>query len=135
MNSNAEISKAEIKSMNEPSIKNRGGAPAGNANAVKHGFYSRTFRQAESKDLDGDMLGELQDEIALMRVLILRAAEFVKDNPQLSLAENLITLRGVTQAVTCLMAIYRTQKVVFKNGMTPMQEALELLRAIPVEED
>jgi len=51
--------------------RSRGGQP-GNANAVKHGFYSRKFRDLESQDLETALRDGLGDEIALMRVMIRR---------------------------------------------------------------
>ncbi len=118
----------------ESEIKNKGGAPRGNTNAVKHGFYSHSFRRAESKNLETGITGKFEDEIALMRILILRAADKIKDNSDLSLEEYLSALPGVTQAVACLTGVYRTQKVVFE-GVNSIEEALEQLRSIPPEED
>jgi hypothetical protein len=50
----------------------RGGQP-GNTNALKHGFYSRRFRDIEFSDLDVITVADLQNEIAMMRVLSLVA--------------------------------------------------------------
>ena len=36
-----------------PSTRPRGGAPSGNTNALKHGFYARAFKPAEQSDLAG----------------------------------------------------------------------------------
>jgi len=47
--------------------KRRGGQP-GNVNAVKHGFYSRRFRELEAEDLDAALQNGLGDEIDMMRV-------------------------------------------------------------------
>ena len=49
-----------------PSRK-RGGQP-GNTNALKHGFYSRLFRQGEVTDLEEYEINGLNDEIAMLRV-------------------------------------------------------------------
>jgi hypothetical protein len=119
----------------ESKMPNKGGAPLGNKNALKHGFYAHSFHRTESRNLDTDILGQFEDEIALMRVLILRTAESIKDNPQLSLMEYLTALRGVTHAVACLAAVYRTQKSVYNNGMTTIEQAMEELANLPVEED
>ncbi len=116
-------------------LKNKGGAPVGNNNALKHGFYAHSFHRSESKNFDSDILGQFEDEIALMRILILRTAESIKDNPQLSLMEYLIALRGVTHAVACLTSIYRTQKAVYNNGQTTIEQAMEELSKIPPDLD
>ncbi len=40
------------------------GAPRGNRNALKHGFYARTFPSSEVKDLETYPFQGLQDAIA-----------------------------------------------------------------------
>lgn len=59
--------------MEEP-VKRNSGAPRGNRNAVKHGFYSREFNKAERKQylLASDMEG-ITEEIALLRYKIKKA--------------------------------------------------------------
>jgi hypothetical protein len=44
------------------------GAPPGNLNALKHGFYSRAFKTLELGDLDAALGQGLADEIAMLRV-------------------------------------------------------------------
>ncbi len=51
------------------------GAQAGNTNAVKHGLYSRCFRQEELADPGQMTAAGLQGEIAVLRALILRLFE------------------------------------------------------------
>ncbi len=36
---------------NTPSSKNKGGAPLGNTNALKHGYYSRVFREKRKQQI------------------------------------------------------------------------------------
>jgi hypothetical protein len=53
-------------------------APKGNTNALKHGFYSRRFKQQEIYDLDmlsGTDLPNLTSELDLLRVALLRTFE------------------------------------------------------------
>jgi len=49
-------------------------APKGNHNALKHGFYSRAFRQVDLNDLESIEEG-LKSEIAMMRVATRRVFE------------------------------------------------------------
>ena len=54
------------------------GAPKGNLNALKHGFYSRRFRQQDIRDLDelsASQLPSLSSELALLRVALARTFE------------------------------------------------------------
>jgi hypothetical protein len=60
-----------------------GGAPKGNQNALKHGFYARSLSDQESADLVGLMAsGELDDELAMTRVLIRRVWDRINDPKQ-----------------------------------------------------
>ena len=59
----------------EETPKKSPGAPKGNTNALKHGFYSRSFRAVEQTELNEFDPASLQNEIELMRVFILRTAE------------------------------------------------------------
>ncbi len=59
--------------------KNRGGAPRGNHNARKHGFYSRTLNETQKEQLEEAREVEgIDDEIAIMRVKLLN---LITDNP------------------------------------------------------
>lgn len=53
------------------------GAPVGNLNALKHGFYSRAFLHKELADLDEDNSG-LEAEVKLTRVALRRVAELMQ---------------------------------------------------------
>jgi hypothetical protein len=59
-----------------PSSRRRGGAPRGNTNALKHGFYSRRFRKSEADDLEQTSFTGLRDEIAMLRVCLRRIVEW-----------------------------------------------------------
>jgi hypothetical protein len=76
-------------------MPNPRGAPKGNLNALKHGFYSRLFRPAEIGDLSADPGTSLEHEITLLRVMIRRTME---------LAEGINDLRDATQVLDALGA-------------------------------
>jgi hypothetical protein len=66
----------------QPPISRGPGAPKGNLNALKHGFYSRQLTAADLADLaEIDDQFDLQDEAGLMRVYIRRLIERA-GNPQ-----------------------------------------------------
>jgi hypothetical protein len=54
------------------------GAPPGNQNALKHGFYSRRFRRLEMGDLEV-VTANLLDEIAGLRVAARRVLEYSEE--------------------------------------------------------
>lgn len=54
--------------------KRKRGAPKGNQNALKHGYYSRAFNEAEQSDFDLAVGMEgISEEIALLRFEIKKA--------------------------------------------------------------
>ena len=69
--------------MKDKEVRKRG-APKGNQNARKHGFYSRVLDEAEQLDLElaTDVEG-IDDEIALLRVKIKSVLAHDPDNVNL----------------------------------------------------
>lgn len=66
--------------------KRKRGAPPGNKNALKHGFYSKSLTEAERLELEKARSVEgLDDEIALLRVKIQSLIENDPENIQLLL--------------------------------------------------
>ncbi len=77
--------------------KRKRGAPLGNTNAVKHGAYSRWFRQLELTDLDQFSGDDLQDEIAMLRVLMQRLFELISaETPDVEIMSKALTVLGKT---------------------------------------
>jgi uncharacterized protein YjcR len=86
------------------------GAPKGNLNALKHGYYSRRFRKLETNDLarleeDNGLIGE----ITLLRVLIRRVFEAANEE-----ADNLDTwikaLKTLGTAFARLATLIKAQR-------------------------
>jgi len=75
----------------------RRGAPAGNQNARKHGFYSQALKEAQRIDLDEaqDIEG-LDDEVAVLRVKLKELLEHAPENVPLQL-ETARTLARLVQ--------------------------------------
>jgi hypothetical protein len=103
--------------------RKRGGQP-GNTNALKHGFYSQHFKAAEAMDLEGFPQESLQDEVAMLRVMIRRVVELAS-NPEDSYStdhrgdlENAITaLDTLGTAATRLARLLSTEKkLAAQNG-------------------
>jgi hypothetical protein len=51
------------------------GAKPGNKNALKHGFYQKQYTIQEDIDLEARLANGIDDEIALIRVIIRRLME------------------------------------------------------------
>jgi hypothetical protein len=98
----------ELLTTDHSPMSNPRGAPKGNLNALKHGFYSRLFHAVEANELPQDQSVSLDHEITLLRVMIRRTME---------LADGIDDLREATRALDALGAaagrlagLLRTQK-------------------------
>ena len=120
--------------MGETPPKRKRGAPLGNTNALRHGFYSRFFTRTENSGLDSDIKGEFVDEINLARVNAMRIAEMLKDYKSMSMAEFINASNGLRNYLNCIRSLSRDQKFMY-NNQTTMEQALAELAAIPFEED
>jgi hypothetical protein len=94
--------------------KRHRGAPAGNTNALKHGFYSRSFREIDCQDLDQVHFQGLQDEITMLRVFIRRVTEISKSITTFTDAVSL--LRVLSLASTSLTRLLTTEKVILATS-------------------
>jgi len=92
------------------------GAPPGNKNALKHGFYSRVLTIEEQREWKSAAKGRLQPEINLFKILIARTASLLKplgENPAPSFHESLSMLYVVSMAIARLNSFYRTNEKLF----------------------
>jgi hypothetical protein len=94
----------------KPKIENQKsprGAPRGNHNALKHGFYSRQLNRADWTDLDSTNPNAVDGEIALLRVCIRRLMEASRGLDDYS---NLVDLnRSLCLAFMTLARLIRTR--------------------------
>ena len=110
-----------IPSQMPQSIRKRGAQP-GNMNALKHGFYSRSFRAMEGIDLSCMSEG-LVDEIALMRIMVRRVFEAANtENNDLEEWSGLLGTLGL--ATTRLAYLLKVQKVIAGGNGNDIAAAL-----------
>jgi predicted NBD/HSP70 family sugar kinase len=109
------------------------GAQDGNWNAFKHGFYSKRFRPLEIQDLDTALGDGLEDEIALLRVIIRRVFEYADDDDKQTLDQWSKTLNTLGAASTRLAALIRTQQVVSGGGSSVLDLLSEAIGGISHE--
>jgi len=112
----------EVVILNPKKPKKRG-APIGNHNAVKHGFYSRLYTQAEVTDLSDMEILELDNEIELVRTLMRRVLASARDNT--SHVENIETLRAICLGNFTLTRLIRTHFLKPKDKIHPIHEAIQ----------
>ena len=95
-------------------VKNKGGAPLGNQNARKHGFYSKVMGEAEKADFEVAMeLDGIDEEIALLRVKIKSLVEYDPQN-----------IRLIMHAIDSIGRLIRTRFSIGKNDKVGLKEAI-----------
>ncbi len=94
-------------------VKKRG-APEGNQNARKHGFYSKVLDEAEQLDLElATGVEGIDDEIALLRVKIKSILAHDPDNVSL-----------IMQATNTLARLIRVKYNISKEDKKGLKEAI-----------
>jgi len=90
------------------------GAPKGNQNAKKHGFYARVLEQAEQLDFElASGVQGIDDEIALLRVKI---KSILAHDPE--------NLKLIMQATNVLARLVRTRYNITKDQKKGLKEAI-----------
>lgn len=95
-------------------LPRRRGAPPGNTNAVKSGYYSKRFKKSERDALESKDFTGLDDEIALLRLFIHRVI-----SESLSLDDplyHLEVLRVISLASSSLSRLIRTHTLLFETS-------------------
>ncbi len=95
-------------------MKGKRGAPEGNQNARKHGFYSKVLAEAERLDFElATGVEGIDDEIALLRVKIKSLLERDPENIKL-----------IMQASNTLARLVRTRYKISKEDKKGLKEAI-----------
>jgi len=94
--------------------KRKRGAPRGNQNARKHGFYSRVLDEAEQLDFElATGVEGIDDEITLLRVKVKSVLANDPDNIKL-----------IMQATNTLARLVRTRYNISKEDKKGLKEAI-----------
>ena len=103
--------------------KRKIGAPKGNQNARKHGFYAKVLDEAEQLDFEmASGVNGIDDEIALLRVKIKSVLE--KDPENINL---------IMQATNTLATLVKTRYRISKEQRKGLKEAIgNVLRDVAV---
>ena len=90
------------------------GAPKGNQNARKHGFYAKVLDEAERLDFElASGVNGIDDEIALLRVKI---KSILGDDPK--------NIRLMVEATNALERLIRTRYKISKEQRKGLKEAI-----------
>lgn len=115
--------------------KRKRGAPPGNHNALKHGFYSGQFRQIERRAISQAANADLTGEINLLRVQILRYLEAENSvSGTLDYETRLSALRTVSLAAGSLIRLVRLQAILNLQA-EEWKQFEERLNAFPLDEE
>ncbi len=100
------------------SRKKKRGAPLGNSNALKHGFYARAFTPSEKDLLQADDLDQLRGEEALLHVLVFRVWRSLRSvlPDGITSQEYLFTLRCITYATFVIEKLQRVRRRLFGDS-------------------
>jgi hypothetical protein len=94
--------------------KKKRGAPRGNQNARKHGFYSKVLDEAERLDFElASGVDGIDDEIALLRVKIKSVLEHDPENIKL-----------IMETTNTLARLVRTRYNISKEQKKGLKEAI-----------
>jgi len=104
-------------------MPNPRGAPKGNLNALKNGFYSRLFHSTETGDLADGQSNDLENEIKLLRVMIRRTMELADGIDDLREATRVLDALGA--AATRLSALLKAQKSL-SQGNSPFADEISV---------
>jgi hypothetical protein len=107
------------------------GAPKGNLNALKHGFYSRLFHVSENTDLCNTPPDGLEHEITLLRVMIRRAMQLADGIDDLREAMRVLDALGA--AANRLSNLLRVQKSLNQGRSTLADEISIAIQQVNAE--
>jgi hypothetical protein len=111
-------------------MPNPRGAPKGNLNALKHGFYSRFFHTLENSELPED-LSDLDHEITLLRVLIRRTMQIADGVNDIKDATRLLDSLG--SAASRLAALLRVKKMLTNDRSGFIEELSIAIQQVNAE--
>ncbi len=84
----------------------QGGQP-GNTNALKYGLYTRSMTPADVNCLEANRDTVMEDELTLVRVMLLRVAESLSKEPPAEFRKHLRALNLVNAAIQVIIRLER----------------------------
>ena len=100
--------------MKKEEMKKKRGAPKGNQNARKHGFYSKVLDEKEQAAFDRAIFVEgIDEEIALLRVKMISLLERDPEN-----------IRLISQAANTLIKLMLIKHDIDRNDPNSMKKAI-----------
>ena len=114
-----------------PTSPRRPGAPSGNHNALKHGFYTRRIKKRDLTGVESTDVSSLVEEIALIRVFTRRLIETIHpDSDTYELSE---VLRALCLASSTITRVVKTQYLITSSGSGLDDEIAMAIRQVNAE--
>ena len=107
------------------------GAPKGNFNALKHGFYTRRLRKHDLSGVESTEPSGLIEEIAIIRVFTRRLIESI--HPESDAYELAEILRALCLASSTITRIVKTQFLITSAGSGIDDEIAEAIKQVNAE--
>ncbi len=111
--------------------RRRPGAPLGNTNALKHGFYTRRFHKRDLSGVESTNIKGLAEEIALIRIFTRRLVETC--DPSADVYDLAGILRAICLASATITRIIRIQSFIANDPNQFDEELSEALRQVRLE--
>ena len=108
----------------QPPIKKRRGAPKGNLNNLKHGFYTSRFKRDELLAADKVNPSSLTDEILFVRIILRRLIDQPGEN--LTFQERCAAARIFFHGCSALTRVFKVQQGLGKSaGQSTLDAAID----------
>jgi len=109
----------------------RRGAPKGNLNALKHGFYTRRLKKHDLSGVESTNPSGLIEEIALIRLFTRRLLESL--SPESDVYELADVLRTLCLASSTITRVVKTQFLITSTGPGIDDEIAEAIKQVNAE--
>lgn len=103
-------------------VPRRRGAPRGNSNARKHGFYARNLPAREAREFTAYEMPDLKQDIMMIRIAMRDV--FERRDQAANLQETMLILRTIAFGMSSLARLLRTQAAM--GSPSEFQEELSL---------
>ena len=118
-------------SITNPSPKRRRRGKLANPNNSNRGFYAGQFRQGENEDLDAILTSDLQDEIAMVRVLTRRV--FALADGASDLTASIDLLGALSLSATRLASLLKSRRILSGEDNSISESISEALTQVVSE--
>ena len=107
------------------------GAQPGTSNALRHGFYAKSFTKEELLGLEQNIKGEFTE---VARTNAARLAELLMDYKNMSIDDVVAASNALNNYLDRIQSLHRAQRYIYRNQTTLEQALAELADISPYED-